>query len=129
MGLSSLIMFVDWINVITYDFHRMFFTDSSLVTNDQFLFIFIRYKDYHEARTNHNAPLYQNQNETLMDMSASSYRSKLNSHAAIQACISAGVPSLKITMGIPLYGIGWQGIFLCGFFFIISVDFSFTILL
>jgi GH18 family chitinase len=34
---------------------------------------------------------------------------KLNCDSAIQAYLDAGVSSEKLVMGIPLYGIGWQG--------------------
>ncbi|CAF1316463.1 unnamed protein product [Adineta ricciae] len=85
MNLPKIIDFVDWINVVTYNFH-----------NNQ------------ELQTGHNAPLYKNDNETLDDASASSYTSKMNCHAAIQAYLSARVPPNKIVMGIPLYGHGWQ---------------------
>ena len=82
MNLSAMIPYIDWINVLTYDFHGSW-----------------------EAQTNHQAALYGNDKELQHDMIA-----KLNCDAVTQAYIDAGVPSDKIVIGIPLFGRGWQGI-------------------
>lgn len=87
MDLIGMIKYLDWINVMTYDFHGGW-----------------------ESKTGHNAPLYKNNDETVEDIAPSFIKSKYNCDAAIQSYLSIGVPSRKILLGLPLYGRGWQGV-------------------
>ncbi|CAF1395041.1 unnamed protein product [Rotaria sordida] len=87
MDLSGMSAYVDWFNVMTYDFHGGW-----------------------EAKTGHNAPLYKNNDETTSDVAPSFIKSKYNCDAAIKAYITGGAPSTKILMGLSLYGRGWQGV-------------------
>jgi chitinase len=87
MDLPGMTIYLDWFNVMTYDFHGGW-----------------------ESTTGHNAPLYKNDTETASDIAPSFIKSKYNCDAAIQAYLAAGVPSNKILMGLPLYGRGWQGL-------------------
>ncbi|CAF3533061.1 unnamed protein product [Rotaria sp. Silwood1] len=87
LDLPGMAAHVDWFNVMTYDFHGGW-----------------------ETKTGHNAPLYKNNDETTSDVAPSYIKSKSNCDAAVQAYISAGVPSTKILMGLPLYGRGWKGV-------------------
>ncbi|CAF1137588.1 unnamed protein product [Adineta ricciae] len=87
MDLPGMIPYLDWINVMTYDFHGGW-----------------------RATTGHNAPLYKNDGEAVSDIAPSFIKSKYNCDAAIQAYLAVGVPSKKILLGLPLYGRGWQGV-------------------
>ncbi|CAF1332106.1 unnamed protein product [Adineta ricciae] len=87
MDLPGMANYLDWINVMTYDFHGGW-----------------------EAKTGHNAPLYKNDAETATDVSPSFIKSRYNCNAAIQAYIAAGVSRSKLIMGLGLYGRGWQGV-------------------
>lgn len=69
---------VDWMNVMTYDFHG----------------------DW-ENSTNHNAPLDQ-------DPLAPTTTPGFYTDYAITAYKQAGVPSSKLVLGIPFYGRGWK---------------------
>lgn len=70
--------YVDFINVMTYDYHG-----------------------FGETTTNHQAALYPSTNDTTYNAS------KLNADWAIQHYQMAGVPSQKIVLGTPLYGRTW----------------------
>ncbi|HIA01080.1 MAG TPA: chitinase, partial [Myxococcales bacterium] len=72
---------VDWVNVMSYDFHGGW-----------------------DTITGHNAPLYPNSNSPHAKESTHSV------DAAIQAWLTAGVDSTKIVMGAPLYGRGWGNV-------------------
>lgn len=87
MDLPGMSTYLDWINVMTYDFHGGW-----------------------EAQTGHNAPLYKNDAEQTTDVSPSYIKSRYNCHAAIQGYLAAGTPRSKIVMGLALYGRGWQGV-------------------
>ncbi|CAF2689286.1 unnamed protein product [Rotaria sp. Silwood2] len=87
MDLVGMATYLDWINVMTYDYHGGW-----------------------ETKTGHNAPLYKNDAETVDDISSVCIKSKLNIHASIQAYIDAGVSRNKLILGIPLYGRGWTGV-------------------
>ncbi|CAF1248336.1 unnamed protein product [Rotaria sp. Silwood1] len=91
MDLPGMSTYLDWFNVMTYDFHDQFLGSS-------------------ESKTGHNAPLYKNNNEETSDIPPSFIKSKYNCHESIQAYIRAGVSTKKILMGLPLYGRGWQGV-------------------
>jgi GH18 family chitinase len=72
---------VDWINLMSYDFH----TASSRVTN-------------------FNAPLFA----PLDNPTAEDDRER-NVDAAVKRCLSADVPSDKIVLGVRLVATGWKG--------------------
>ncbi|MDR0269542.1 glycosyl hydrolase family 18 protein [Paenibacillus sp.] len=76
--LSTIAGILDWINIMTYDFHG----------------------DWDQI-TNHNASLYS-------DPSDPDTINKFSADSAINAYIQAGVPASKIVMGIPFYGRGWK---------------------
>ena len=72
---------VDWINVMSYDFHGGW-----------------------EMTTGFNAPLYAATDSVF------STEAESNADAALQTWLDAGIPSDKIVMGAPLYGRGWSGV-------------------
>jgi len=73
--------YLDFINVMTYDFHGGW-----------------------ENQTGHNAAMYP----TDGDPSEISQTGNVN--AAIQAYLDAGIPPAKVVMGLPFYGRGWQDV-------------------
>lgn len=79
--LGALAQYVDWFNVMTYDYHGTW-----------------------ENTTNHQAPLYGSSRD------ASSVASRYNIDWTIQAYLAAGVPADKILMGVPLYTRAWSGV-------------------
>jgi chitinase len=79
--------YLDWFNVMTYDFHGSW-----------------------EAKTGHNTQMYEDKNDTSSDAPPAFIKSKYNCDTAIQAYIKAGIPREKIIMGMALYGHGWQGV-------------------
>ena len=97
--------YLDWINVMTYDFHGEFHSFKT-----SYLQLFLHATGGWESKTGHNAPLFKNDAETTTDIAPSFIKSKYNCHAAIQGYLAAGVPVQKILMGLPLYGRGWQGL-------------------
>jgi chitinase len=72
---------LDWINLMTYDFHVA-----------------------SEPMTGLLSPLYG----SLRDPDPVS-RESFNGDAAVRAYLAAGVPAKKIVMGIPFYGRAWKG--------------------
>lgn len=76
--LGAIAGILDWINIMTYDFHG----------------------DW-EQTTNHNANLYTDSNDP-------DTVNKFSADSAINAYLNAGVPASKIVMGIPFYGRGWK---------------------
>lgn len=74
--------YLDFINVMTYDFHGAF-----------------------DPITNHHSALYG----SPADPSTGDTRS-YNSHDAIQAFRSRGVPASKLNLGIGFYGRGWTNV-------------------
>lgn len=74
---------VDWINVMTYDFHGAW-----------------------DEKTNLCAPLHLIKVDPAQDETSK----KLNVEAAIKTFLAAGVPSGKIVMGVPFFGHGWNGV-------------------
>ena len=73
---------LDWINLMTYDMHGAF-----------------------DPSTNFNAPLYSSPNDP------GSYPSNTYSiDRAVTDYLAAGVPPSKLTVGLPFYGRGWQGV-------------------
>ncbi len=75
---------VDWINLMTYDFHGGW-----------------------DAMTNLNAPLYAASKDPTAD---ETIRKKFNMDAAVKAYLAAGVPAEKLVVGVPFYGRGWGGV-------------------
>ena len=72
---------LDFINVMTYDFHGGW-----------------------EQETNLNAPLYPSSTDPF------SAAQTFNADSAITAYLDAGIPAHKVVMGLPFYGRGWQGV-------------------
>ena len=72
---------LDWINVMSYDFHGMW-----------------------ESTTGFNAALYPAADSPFTDEAA------LNVDAAIQAYLDAGISPDQIVMGAPIYGRGWGNV-------------------
>ena len=68
---------LDWVNVMTYDFHSG------------------------GSRAGFNSALYNHDDPS---------NARLNTHDAVQAILSKGVPRNKLTVGVPFYGRGWRGI-------------------
>ena len=84
LELDQIHLYLDWINVMTYDFHGTW-----------------------DAVTNFNSPLYKSSTDPSADPVV---RETFNTDAALQAYLKAGIPSQKLVMGIPFYGRGWQGV-------------------
>ncbi|GAP63111.1 chitinase [Ardenticatena maritima] len=78
MELAQMQQYLDFINIMTYDFHG----------------------DW-ENVTNFNAPLYYSPNDPSEDPI------NFNVHAAVQNYINAGVPREKLVLGLPFYGRSW----------------------
>ncbi|OYD10005.1 glycoside hydrolase family 18 protein [Paludifilum halophilum] len=71
---------LDWINIMTYDFHGGW-----------------------EDESNNNAPLYRDPDDP------SSHADNYYVDAAVQGHLDAGVPKDKLVLGMPFYGRGWDG--------------------
>lgn len=71
---------VDWINLMTYDYHG----------------------DWEKA-SNHQAPLFADPEES------NKANAKSNIDYTVHTYLKAGVPSNKLVLGIPLYGRSWTG--------------------
>lgn len=84
LEIAALGQILDWINVMTYDFHGGW-----------------------ANTTNFNAALYASSMDPTPDPVA---RTSFNVDAAMQAYLAAGVPSHKLVMGVPFYGRGWAGV-------------------
>lgn len=76
--------YLDWINVMTYDFHGGW-----------------------DPVTNFNAPMYPSVADPTSDPVA---RAGFNVDAAVTGYLGAGVPASKIVVGVPFYGRGWAGV-------------------
>lgn len=83
LELNLLHAHVDWINVMAYDFHGGW-----------------------EMATNHNAPLHP----ATGDPTPAPGNLHWNSASAVAGYIAAGVPPMKINLGMPFYGRGWSGV-------------------
>jgi chitinase len=75
---------LDWINLMTYDFHGAW-----------------------SPITNFNAPLYRSSTDPTADPDI---RDAFNVDAAVTAYLDAGVPSHKLVIGVPFYGRGWRAV-------------------
>jgi chitinase len=81
LQLDQIHPYLDWINVMAYDFHGGW-----------------------DTTTNFNAPLYAAADDPNPDDAS------LNADAAMQAYLAAGIPADKLVMGVPFYGRGWSGV-------------------
>lgn len=75
--------YLDWINVMAYDFHGTW-----------------------DATTHFNAPLYAIKDDPAQDEASR----RLNVDAAIQTYLAAKVPPGKIVLGVSFTGRGWGGV-------------------
>jgi chitinase len=75
---------LDWINLMTYDFHGGW-----------------------SPLTNFNAPLYPSSKDPSADETV---RKSFNVDSAVKAYLAAGVPADKLVVGVPFYGRGWGGV-------------------
>jgi chitinase len=80
LELSKIHKYLDFINVMTYDFHGTW-----------------------ETTTNFHSPLFPSKDDPSRSF-------HLTTHETAQAYIDAGVPKGKIVLGVPFYGHGWQGV-------------------
>ncbi|PUA35450.1 chitinase [Paenibacillus elgii] len=78
--LSKVAQTLDWINIMTYDFHGGW-----------------------ESKSGHNAPLYFDSADNSEDPV------NFNVDKAVANHLNAGVPASKLVLGLPYYGKGWQG--------------------
>lgn len=72
--------YLDWINIMTYDFHGGW-----------------------EKISGHNAPLYRDADDP------SPNKDTFNVEAGVNGHLNAGVPASKLVLGLPFYGRGWSG--------------------
>ncbi len=84
LELEQIHKYLNWINLMTYDFHGAW-----------------------DSTTNFNSPLYKSSSDPSPDPVV---REQFNVDAAVQAYLAAGVPPKKLTVGVPFYGRGWQGV-------------------
>jgi chitinase len=75
---------LDWLNLMTYDFHGGW-----------------------SPRTNLHAPLFASSTDPTKDEAV---RTRFNVDAAVKAYLRAGVPADKLVVGVPFYGRGWGGV-------------------
>ena len=80
IDLPAVIPYMDYISLMTYDFHGPW-----------------------ETTTNLHSPLYGNPADPT-------YSSHFWSDNAVNTYLSRGVPSNKLLMGVPFYGKGWAGV-------------------
>ncbi|MEE2830649.1 MAG: glycoside hydrolase family 18 protein, partial [Myxococcota bacterium] len=78
---AQLALVLDWINVMTYDFHGAW-----------------------EQQTGLHAPLYS------VPGDPSTLAAELTVDAAITTFLAAGVPAEQLVVGVPFYGRGWSGV-------------------
>ena len=81
LELAAAAQALDWVNLMTYDYHGGW-----------------------ETRTGMNAPLYAQSGDPSPEAAA------WNVNAAVQYAISSGVPRGKIQPGVAFYGRGWSGV-------------------
>ena len=75
---------LDWINLMTYDFHGGW-----------------------DTVTNFNAPLYASSTDPSSDPVV---QKQFNIDSAVSGYMSGGVPANKIVLGVPFYGRGFKGV-------------------
>lgn len=82
LELSKIHRYVDWINLLTYDYHGPW-----------------------ETTTNFNAPLFGSPNDpSPPDVKVD------NINHTVNAYLAAGIPPDKLVLGIPFYGHGWTNV-------------------
>lgn len=79
--------YLDWINLMSYDFHGPFKSALDVVTG-------------------HNSALYQDPSEPEPEMVVSDF----NVAAAVEEFLALGVPASKINAGLAFYGRGYGGV-------------------
>lgn len=84
MPASDMHAHLDWINLMTYDFHGGW-----------------------SPMTNFHAPLAASSTDPSPDPAT---RDHLNVQSAVQAYRNAGVPADKLVVGVPFYGRGWASV-------------------
>ncbi len=84
LELAKIHAHLDWINLMTYDFHGSW-----------------------SPLTNFNAPLYPSKDDPTTD---ETIRKHFNVDSAVKAYLAAGVPAGKLVVGVPFYGRGWAGV-------------------
>jgi chitinase len=84
LEIAALGAVLDWINVMSYDFHGSW-----------------------SPLTNFNAPLYPSAADPSSDPDI---RQRFNADAAIRGYLAAGAPRGKLVLGVPFYGRGWAGV-------------------
>jgi chitinase len=84
LELDKIAEHLDWINLMTYDFHGGW-----------------------EQATGFNAPLFASPTDPTKDETV---RKQFNVDAAVQAYLQAKVPPEKLNVGVPFYGRGWAGV-------------------
>ena len=82
--LNSIPQYLDWMNLMTYDFHGAWDTTGP---------------------TNFMAPLYGSPNDPSIGVAKKYY-----ADYAVNAYLAAGVPANKLVLGLPYYGRGWTGV-------------------
>lgn len=83
LELARLSSTLDFINIMTYDYHGGW-----------------------DSTTNHQSPLYMNPADPINALD----RERLNISWTVNAYLSAGVPAVKLGLGIPFYGRAWEGV-------------------
>jgi len=84
LEMAGLAGVLDWINLMTYDFHGAW-----------------------SQVTNFNAALYPASGDPTTD---AQIREHFNVHAAVTAYLDGGVPAHKLVVGVPFYGRGWRAV-------------------
>jgi chitinase len=84
LELDRIAAYLDWINLMTYDFHGGW-----------------------SPLTNFHTALYPSSRDPTKDEAV---RKGFNVDAAVKAYRAAGVPADKIVVGVPFYGRGWAGV-------------------
>lgn len=84
LEMAALAGVLDWINLMTYDFHGAW-----------------------SPLTNFNAPLYRSTSDPTTDPQI---RDEFNVDSAVSAYLAGGVPSHKLVIGVPFYGRGWRAV-------------------
>jgi len=88
LEIDQIHQYMDWINVMTYDFHGPWGDPQS------------------DPVTNFNTPLFIASDDPLGEP----YHSYFNLSAAIQGYLDAGVPAEKLNPGLAFYGRGYSGV-------------------
>jgi chitinase len=84
LELDQIAQYLDWITLMTYDFHGAWDDVTGL-----------------------HSPLYAASGDPSRDPVV---RERYNTDAAVQAYLQAGVSASQLVVGIPFYGRGWKGV-------------------